>query len=603
MAEIKPLNMAKGGAMSRFAPKERPKDAKRTMMRIVKIYMKWKGRIFLAVLLTLVTSAIAVLTPYLTGYAFNLFDASSGVVQEAPLVAVVVGLCLIQLGGWLSSTVGSVVMLKVSQRLVYSLRCDLFKKMQRLPLSFYDTHSHGDTMSRLTNDVDNVSSTIAQTTTQLISSLFTVIGSLAVMLVLNLPLTIIVLLSVPLVAMLTTMIVKKSRGYFVKQQRSLGMLNGLIEESILNLKIVKGFNRQESVLKEFSGINEELYESSRMAQNWAGYMMPLMNVINNLIFALVVIVGGLLAVEYGLLVGTVITFLGYAKQFANPLNAIAGMLSTIQSALAGAERVFEILDSSNEAADIKNAASLHNPKGDVSFEDVSFSYSPTAEHAILDKVSFRVTAGETIAIVGQTGAGKTTIVNLLTRFYDPNSGSIKIDGVEITSIKRADLRNCFSVVLQETCLFSGTIMDNIRYAKPSASDAEVIAAAQLSRASEFVEKLPDGYKTLVSGSSDTLSQGQRQLLAIARALLCNSPILILDEATSSVDTKTEKDIQRALISLMEGRTSFLIAHRLSTIRDADRIIVLGEGKILEIGSDAELMAKKGHYYEMVTIQL
>lgn len=601
MADMKLPNIGKGGgAMARFAPKEKPKDAKGTMLRIVKIYMKWKGRILLAVLLTLATSGIAIFTPYVTGYAFNLFDIKAGTVQDAPLVAVIIGLCMLQLGSWLSSTVGSVIMLRVSQKLVYTLRCDLFEKMQRLPLSFYDTRSHGDTMSRLTNDVDNISSTIAQTTTQLISSLFTVVGSLVVMLTLNLPLTITVLLSVPLVAALTAMIAKKSRGYFVKQQRSLGMLNGKIEENILNLKMVKGFNRQASVLREFSEINEQLYESSRMAQNWAGYMMPLMNVINNLIFALVVITGGLLSIEFGLLVGTVITFLGYAKQFANPLNAIAGMFSTIQSALAGAERVFEILDQKEEPADIKNAVALNNPKGEVSFENVSFSYSP--ERQILKGISFDVRAGETIAIVGETGAGKTTIVNLLTRFYDADSGSIKIDGVDIASIKRENLRDCFSVVLQETCLFSGTIMDNIRYAKPSASDDEVIMAAKLSRASEFVEKLQNGYKTVVSGSSDTLSQGQRQLLAIARAVLCNSPILILDEATSSVDTKTEKDIQRALISLMKDRTSFLIAHRLSTIRDADRIIVVGDGQILEMGTDASLMSLRGRYYEMVISQ-
>ncbi len=456
-------------------------------------------------------------------------------------------------------------------------------------------------MSRITNDVDNISSTIAQTTTQLISSILTLVGSFMVMIVLNVPLTLVVLLCIPLVILLTRVIATHSRKYFLAQQRNLGSLNGVIEENILGLKMVKAFNKQEDVLKQFEEINENLYESSNKAQIWSGYMMPLMNVINNFIFAVVAIVGGMLSVGYGVAVGTVVSFLSYSKQFSQPLNSVAGMFNTIQSALAGAERVFEILDNEEESEDFKDAIEIKQPNGDVTFENVYFSYDKSIP--ILKNVSFKVKAGETVALVGETGAGKTTIVNLLTRFYDADSGNIFIDDEPITNIKRNSLRKCFSVVLQDTCLFTGTIMDNIRYSKKDATDEQVVNAAKIAHAHEFIDKLPKGYQTLVSGATDNLSQGQRQLMSIARAVLCDSPILILDEATSSVDTKTEKDIQHALLRLMKNRTSFLIAHRLSTIRDADRIMVIGGGKILESGNHKSLMNEKGEYYKMVISQM
>jgi ATP-binding cassette subfamily B protein len=330
-------------------------------------------------------------------------------------------------------------------------------------------------------------------------------------------------------------------------------------------------------------------------------MMPLMNVINNFIFAVVAIVGGMLSVGYGLSVGTVVSFLSYSKQFSQPLNAIAGMFNTIQSALAGAERVFEILDSEQESADMENAIQMEHPKGEVIFENVCFSYNKS--NPILKDISFKVNQGEIVALVGETGAGKTTIVNLLTRFYDADSGRILIDNEPIINLKRSSLRKCFSVVLQDTCLFTGTIMDNIRYSQKDATDEQVINAAKIAHAHDFIDKLPKGYHTMVSGVTDNLSQGQRQLISIARAVLCDSPILILDEATSSVDTKTEKDIQHALLRLMKNRTSFLIAHRLSTIRDADHIMVIGSGKILESGNHKSLMDKKGQYYKMVISQM
>ncbi|MEQ3340379.1 ABC transporter ATP-binding protein [Clostridium butyricum] len=603
-SEVKMPSMGRtgrGGGPGRFGPKEKPKNVKGTLIRIVNIYMRWGKTIVLAMFLTVISSFIVISIPYFVGRTFNYFNVDTRTVNIRMLLILLIIISVLHLSNFIISSVNGVIMLKVSQKLVHVLRTEFFKKMQHLPLEFYDMRSHGDTMSRITNDVDNISSTIAQTTTQLISSILTLIGSFVVMINLNIPLTLVVLLCIPLVVLLTKTIASKSRDYFLAQQQSLGSLNGLVEENILGLKMVKAFGKQKDILENFKEINEKLYKSSNKAQIWSGYMMPLMNVINNFIFAVVAIVGGVLSVEYGLAVGTVVSFLSYSKQFSQPLNSIAGMFNTIQSALAGAERVFEILDTVEEKEDIHGAIELKSPKGDVEFKNVCFSYDKC--DPILKNVSFKVKAGEVVALVGETGAGKTTIVNLLTRFYDKDSGSILIDNEDIMNLKRDSLRKYFSVVLQDTCLFTGTIMDNIRYSQNNASDEEVINAAKISHAHDFISKLPKGYYTMVSGAVDNLSQGQRQLIAIARAVLCDSPILILDEATSSVDTKTEKDIQNALVKLMKNRTNFLIAHRLSTIRDADNIMVIGNGRILESGDHKSLMNNKGRYYEMVISQM
>jgi ATP-binding cassette subfamily B multidrug efflux pump len=551
-------------------------------------------------LLTVLSSLISVNIPLYVGKSFNAFDIGARTIDKGALFQCLLIIISLYAANALIQSLNGVMMLRVSQRLVYTLRKEVFHKMQKLPLEFFDTRSHGDTMSRITNDVDNISSTIAQTTTQLLSGIITLVGSLVIMIRLNLILTLVVLLCVPLVAALTRVIAKRSRSYFLAQSRSLGALNGVIEENIQGLKMVKAFGKQQDVLDQFKIINEQLKESSTRAQTWSGYMMPLLNVINNLIFTTTAIVGGVLSVRHHLPVGTVVSFLSYSKQFSRPLNSIAGMFNTIQSALAGAERVFEILDSEEEAADSEDAVEVEKPKGEVVFDRVHFSYNKTIP--VLKDVSFRVKPGEVIALVGETGAGKTTIVNLLMRFYDVDSGKIFIDNEPIVNIKRNSLRKCFSVVLQDTSLFTGTIMDNIRYSQKDASEEQVIEAAKIARAHDFIDKLPKKYHTMVSGAADTLSQGQRQLIAIARAVLCDSPILILDEATSSVDTKTEKEIQRALVSLMKNRTSFLIAHRLSTIRDADRILVIHDGKIVESGNHESLMKNKGRYYEMVVSQ-
>ena len=588
-----------GNPSARFEPGKKARDARGTLRRVVGLYKNQKGALSVILGLTVLSAVTAVLVPYWTGRAFNAFTGAS--LNRDWLKTCLTAIVALNLASYVSSTLCDTLMLRASQRLVRSLRGSFFDKLQRLPLRFFDTRPHGDTMSRLSSDVDNISATIAQSTTQILSSILSITGSLIVMLSLNLPLTGVTLLSVPLVGLLTRLITKKSRAHFLAQQRALGAMNGVVEETISGMRLVKAFGRQEEILKELSGINENLFESGYRAQLWSGLMMPLVNVIGNLTFALVSIAGGWLSVTAGLSVGAVISFLSYSKQFARPLNAVAGLLATIQSALAGAERVFEVLDEAEEPADAPDAPDLKTPDGGVEFDDVCFSYD--GKRPVLDHVRFTVPAGQVCALVGETGSGKTTIVNLLTRFYDPDSGSIRIDGQDILKVTRESLRRVFSVVLQDTNLFTGTIMDNIRYARPGASDEEVVQAAKLARAHGFIERLPLGYKTELSGNADSLSEGQRQLLAIARAVLGEGRILILDEATSSVDTKTEKDIQRAMLGLMKGRTTFLIAHRLSTIRDADQILVLSKGRIVERGDHAFLMAQKGHYYEMVVSQM
>ena len=579
-------------------PAEKVKDPRGTLKKIIQLFKPWTKALSLAVMLTVVSTLLSVVIPYLVGRSFDILMQNSSSALFIQILSIIAAL---HLANWLTTTGSSWILLFVSSKLIFFFRSRFFAKMQKLPLFFYDTNPHGDTMSRITNDVDNISSTITATTTQLLSALLTIIASLILMFRLNSTLSFTILISLPLVFILTKVVTAKSHEYFYRQQSSLGALNAIIEENINGLKIVKAFNKQQQVLQQFARDNQELFDNAYKAQIWTGYMMPMMNVINNLIFALVALVGGYLAVSGRITVGTVISFLSYSKQFAFPLNGLAGMLNTIQQALASAERVFETLSQMEETPDSPQAQSISQPLGNIIYDKVSFSYQ--ADKPVLKNVSFSVKAGEVIAIVGETGSGKTTIINLLNRFYDADSGTIYLDGIPIKDIKREELRKYFSVVLQETSLFSGTIMDNIRYARPGAGDQEVIAAAQIGQADAFISRLPQAYNTYINAASDNLSEGQKQLLAISRAVLCQCPVLILDEATSFVDTKTEKDIQRALISLMKNHTSFLIAHRLSTIKDADRILVIKNGRIFESGTHQELLKLKGYYYKMVVAQM
>ncbi len=590
----------KVGGMQRFYH-EKPKNAKGTLWRLLKIYGTQGPQIALAVVLTLIGVGVTLTFPYLIGEAVDTFHVETQTVDAELLFLILSLLAAAYLMDWLITTAKGYLMAVVSQNLVKTMRQSMFSKLQKLPLKFYDTHSHGDTMSRLTNDIDNISSSIAQTTTELASSILTVLGSFVMMLILSPILTLAALITVPLIGILTKVIAKRGRKYFSGQQRTLGELNGIIEESIFGFKMVKAFNQEEHTAQQFREVNEELRMYSTKAQIWSGFLMPLMNVINNLSFACVACLGGVLSVWGMIGVGTIASFITYSRQFGRPLNNIAGMFNSIQSSLAGAERVFAVMDEAEETPDLPDAQEVGEVKGDVEFQDVCFSYDGIKP--VLDHISFHIAPGSVVALVGETGAGKTTIVNLLTRFYDTDSGEIRIDGKSVRNLKRDDLRKCFSVVLQDTSLFTGTIADNIRYADPSATDEEVRHAAVLANADPFIMRLPKGYDTIVTGNSDNLSTGERQLLSISRAFLCKAPILILDEATSSVDTRTEKQIQTAMLTLMKGRTSFLIAHRLSTIRDADLIMVVGNGTIMEQGTHAELMAQKGSYYKMVISQM
>lgn len=562
---------------------------------------RWRGTVSIAVVLTLLSASVTITLPLLIGRAINTFDITTGTVDSVRLTTVLVVIAACYLTIWLTDTMSAVIMANVTQRLMGGIRGALFEKLQRIPQRFYDTRPNGDTMSRITNDVDNISMTVSHAATQLVLSVLTITGTFVIMLTLSPLMTCVAVIAVLLFLLLTRTISTRSRGYFIEQQRKLGTLNAITEETIVGLKMVKAFNRQKDTADQFVHINNELRTSATKAQTWAGFMMPFMNVINNLSFGLVATVGGLLSVSGALSIGLVVSFLTYARQFSMPLNSIAGMFANIQSALAGAERVFELMDEVQEQEDRPGVRQMTDVKGKVEFRDVTFSYVPG--RPVLHHVSFTVNPGEVVALVGETGAGKTTIVNLLTRFYELDSGRVLIDDTDILDIARQSLRGLFSVVLQDTFLFTGTISDNIRYARPSSTGEEVRQAAILAHADEFITRLPLGYDTIVTGSTDNLSLGQRQLIAIARAILCNAPILILDEATSSVDTKTEKEIQGALLTLMQNHTSFLIAHRLSTIRDADRIMVIGGGEIIESGDHHALMAQKGAYYEMVMSQL
>ncbi|HBM79918.1 MAG TPA: multidrug ABC transporter ATP-binding protein, partial [Clostridiaceae bacterium] len=466
------------------------------------------------------------------------------------------------------------------------------------PVRFFDTTSHGQIMSRFTNDIDNISESLNNSITQLLSSIFTVTGILCLMLFISPLLTLVTLVMVPLMRLIAKTLMKKSRAYFSSQQKALGEIDGYMEEVISGEKVVKVFSFEDNVEKEFNKLNSKLNKYSFRAQLYSQAIMPIMVSINAINYALTAAVGGILAVKTGLDFGGLMVFLQYSRQFGRPINELANQANAIQSALAGAERIFEIMDVSPERDNSENPVELKNVKGYVIFDHVTFSYDHI--DTILKDISLYAKPGQKIALVGATGAGKTTITNLLTGFYDVDKGNIYIDGIDINNIKKDSLRKSLAMVLQDTHLFSGTIMENIRYGRLDATDEEVIKAAKLAYADSFIRRLPHGYDTVIEGDGSNLSQGQRQLLNIARAAIADPPILILDEATSSVDTMTERNIQKGMDGLMRGRTTFVIAHRLSTVRNADAIMVLDHGQIIERGSHEELLKQKGIYYKLYT---
>jgi ATP-binding cassette subfamily B multidrug efflux pump len=576
---------------------EKPKNAPRVITRIWG-YLGAQRWLFLLVMCFLLMNTAATLGgSYLLRPIINNYIIPGNLTG---LFRMALWLLAIYITGAVAAFFQSRLMIVVAQKMVATIRADMFSKMQMLPLRFYDTHSHGELMSRFTNDLDNVSEALNDSVTQVFSSSITLAGTFVLMIYISPLLSLVTIFIVSIMLLLARAIIKKSGAFFTGQQVSLGIANGYIEEMITGQKVVKVFCHEQAAIDGFELLNTELKEKSTKAQFYSGVMMPIMQNLNTINFALTAVVGGILSITRGLDIGGLAAFLQYSRQFARPVNEISSQYNSLQAAMAGAERLFQVMDELPEAADSIAAIELGPLKGEVSFEQVVFAYDEG--EIILKDISLKAAAGQKIAFVGSTGAGKSTIMNLLPRFYDIQSGSITIDGNNIKDIKRQSLRRSLAMVLQDTHLFNVSVMENIRYGRLNATDAEVIAAAKLASADSFISRLPKGYQTILQGDGNNLSQGQRQLLNIARAAVADPPILILDEATSSVDTRTEINIQEGIDKLMEGRTSFVIAHRLSTVRNADEIIVLEHGEIVERGNHNTLLGLKGRYYELYTSQ-
>ena len=492
------------------------------------------------------------------------------------------------------------LMAGVAQKTIYEMRQEVNEKLTRLPLKYYDKHSHGDTLSRAVNDIDNINTSLQQALTQMITSVITIVGIIVMMLLISPVLTLVVFITVPLSMLAVRFIASFSQKYFAAQQKELGDINGHVEEMFTGHQEVKAFGHEEKAIQQFDEVNERLYQSGWKAQFISGLMMPMMTFIGNLGYVFVSITGGIFVLNGTLLIGGVQAFIQYTQQFSQPIVQAAGIANTIQSAIASAERVFSLLDEEEETGETPAYIDTGKLKGDVSFEHVAFGYDKNVP--VIRDLSLHAKEGQTIAIVGPTGAGKTTIINLLMRFYELNKGSIKVGGTDISELSREQARSMFAMVLQDTWLFNGTIRENIAYGREGATEEDIIRAAKSAYADDFIRTLPDGYDTVLGEDAQNISQGQRQLLTIARAILADPKILILDEATSSVDTRTEMNIQKAMNKLMANRTSFVIAHRLSTIKDADMILVMKNGDIIEKGSHEELLRKNGFYADLYNSQ-
>ena len=590
-------------------PVQKPKDFKGTLRRFAG-YLKPQRFRLLAVLLAAILSTIfTIVSPKILGLATTkLFEGIVAKFRGVPgatvdfgyignILAILAGLYIVSA---LFNYFQQFIMAGVAQRMVYRLRQEVEAKLGRLPLKFFDSRTHGEILSRAVNDMDNIGSTLQQSLTQLITSAVTILGVIVMMLSISFWLSLVVVLTLPLSVVTTALIAKRSQGYFKDQQRSLGQLNGHVEEMYTGHRIVKAFGHEGKAIAKFEVLNEKLYDAGWRAQFISGIIMPLMNFIGNLGYVLVSVIGGIMVTQGAIAIGDVQAFIQYSRQFSMPITQLANIANIIQSTMASAERVFELLDEAEEVPEAANPQLLTNPRGEVEFEHVRFSYKE--DEPLIEDLNMHVQPGQTIAIVGPTGAGKTTLVNLLMRFYELQSGRIMVDGVDITELKRANLRRLFGMVLQDTWLFNGTIRENIAYGREGVSEEEIIQAARTAQADHFIRTLPDSYNTILNEEASNISQGQKQLLTIARAVLADPAILILDEATSSVDTRTEILIQRAMQELMKGRTSFVIAHRLSTIREADLILVMNHGQIIEQGTHSELLAKAGFYADLYNSQ-
>ena len=588
-------------------PKEKPKDTKATIKRLLVYIGKNRNLLFGMLAVMLVATVLNIVAPSLQANAID----SVAVTPDHPVAdpkALVMWLCILAVVYLLSAVFGyfqALFAAKLSQHTVRILRKDLFKHISHLPIKYIDTHKHGDIMSRMTNDAENISNSVSQSLSSLISGVITLLGCFAMMLYYSWMLTLVSMVTLVLTLVVTRLLSKFMRKFYPLQQSTLGVLNGQIEESVSGMKTVKAFTREEVMCRQFNETSDKLCRVGIKAQTLGGIMGPCMNCIGNFGFLLIAVVGGLFATRafgdsFVISIGTIQAFITYSKQFTRPINEIANQYAMIQTALAGAERVFEIMDSQPEDKGGNEPFEIENVKGDLYFKDIDFSYVEGEQ--VLKDFGLWVKSGQKIAIVGATGSGKTTVVNLLTRFYDIDGGVITLDGQDIRNIPMEKLRGSIGIVLQDTVIFGGTIADNIRYGRIDATDEEVREAARFARVDDFAEKLAEGYDTMLTEGGSNLSQGQRQLIAIARAVLADPKILILDEATSSIDTRTEMHIQEAMINLMKGRTSLIIAHRLSTIRDADKIVVLAGGRVVEAGDHEELLAQKGQYYNLYRSQ-
>lgn len=581
-------------------PVEKPKDSSSTLKRLFYYFGEEKNKIFIALFLVILSTSLTLLVPYFTGKIVDALTVSKDMIDLLEVRNLILYVLAFYVFSSLFMYFQEFIIAGISQRVVYKIRKDIFDKFQKMPVIFFDRTTHGELMSRVTNDIDNINNTISQTMIQFMQTFISTIGTVIIMFYINKMMTLITLATVPIVLLVTKTIANNTKKYFKTQQQFLGNLNGHIEESISGIDVVRMFNKEDDMINKFKKFNDDLKEVGVKAQIWSGFIMPIMNAIGNLTFVIIVLSGSLLVLNNTITIGVVTSFIFYSKQFQKPINELASTFNQLQSGIAGAERVFEILDEEDEREDELDAIEADNIKGKVEFKNVYFNYSKNKE--VLKDISFVVEAGTNVALVGPTGAGKTTIVNLLTNFYEVTKGEILIDDINIKKYKKNSLREMFGVVLQDTYLFSGTIKENIRYGKLDAADEEIIRACKISNADEFIKRMPSGYETYITEGGGNLSQGQRQLLAIARAVLKDPSILILDEATSNVDTRTELKIQEAMISLMENRTTFIIAHRLSTIRDADIIMMIEDGKIIEKGTHEELIQRKGAYFNLYMSQ-
>lgn len=597
-----------GGGHHIGMPVQKAKNFKGTLKRLVKYLKPYKLQLAAVFFMAILSTVFSIVSPKIMGKATTRLFEGLMMKRGMPgasidfdyIMQILILLGVLYLFSSFFSYIQQFIMAGISQKTVFDMRKDIKNKLSKLPLKFFDSRTHGEILSRVTNDVDNISTTLQQSLTQLITSVITLVGIIAMMLTISPLMTLICFFILPLSFMVTKSVATRSQKYFSDQQKILGELNGHVEEMFTGHKIVKAFGLENKSINKFDSINDKLYDSGWKAQFISGIIFPLMTFINNIGYVVICVIGGIMVTRRTMQIGDVQAFIQYSKQFTMPIAQTANIANILQSTVASAERVFELLDEQEEISDTTSTKAIEAPRGEVKFQNVRFSYKE--DMTLMEDMNIDVKQGQTIAIVGPTGAGKTTLVNLLMRFYEIGDGKITVDGVDIRDLNRGHLRSIFGMVLQDTWLFNGTIRDNIAYGRLGATDEDITQAATAALADHFIRTLPEGYNTLLNEEASNISQGQKQLLTIARAILADPAVLILDEATSSVDTRTEVLIQKAMTDLMRGRTSFVIAHRLSTIRNADLILVMNEGSIIEKGTHEELLAKGGFYAELYNSQ-